>query len=152
MPFYKRLFDTMSQVIMPLDKTSSDEMSLDKMEVGKMPLDKMSFDKISSGKMPLDGILPSHCSHTSLLTTLSCHTNVNIFFTNFFLLKWANPGLFFIYFQSFQTNFITIYTTNTCEKCPSSKQCRDSNPRPLERVSLAITTRLVANLINNLHS
>ena len=85
MPFYKRLFDTMSQVIMPLDKTSSDEMSLDKMEVGKMPLDKMSFDKISSGKMPLDGILPSHCSHTSLLTTLSCHTNVNIFFTNFFL-------------------------------------------------------------------
>ena len=33
----------------------------------------------------------------------------------FFLKKWANPGLFFVYFQSFQTN-ITIFTTNICEK------------------------------------
>ena len=29
--------------------------------------------------------------------------------------KWASPGLFFVYFRSFQTNF-TIFTTNTCEK------------------------------------
>ena len=101
MPFYKRLFDTMSLVIMPLDKTSSDEMSLDKMEVSKMPLDKMSFDKISSGKMPLDGILPSHCSHTSLLTTLSCHTNVNIFFTNFFFIKMGQPRSLFHLFSVF---------------------------------------------------
>ena len=27
------------------------------------------------------------------------------------------------------------------KKCPSSKRCRDSNPRPLERESLPITTR-----------
>ena len=26
--------------------------------------------------------------------------------------KWAIPGLFFIYFRSFQTNIITIFTTN----------------------------------------
>ena len=57
-----------------------------------------------------------------------------------FLKKWANPGLFFVYFRSFQTN-ITIFTTNICEKCPSSIWCRDSNPRPLEHKSLPITTR-----------
>ena len=55
-----------------------------------------------------------------------------------FLKKWANPGLFFVYFRSFQTN-ITIFTI--CEKCPSSIRCRDSNPWPLERESLPITTR-----------
>ena len=32
-----------------------------------------------------------------------------------FLIKWANPGLFFVYFRSFQTN-ITIFKTNICEK------------------------------------
>ena len=36
--------------------------------------------------------------------------------TFLFLKKWANPGLFFVYFWSFQTNTITIFTTNTCEK------------------------------------
>ena len=56
-------------------------------------------------------------------------------------LKWANPGLFFVYFRSFQTNIITIFTTNICEKCPSSIQCRDLNPQPLERESLPITSR-----------
>ena len=33
-----------------------------------------------------------------------------------FLLKWANPGLFFVYFGLFKTNK-TIFTTNQCEKC-----------------------------------
>ena len=32
-----------------------------------------------------------------------------------FLKKWANPGLFFVYFRSFQTN-ITIFTAYTCKK------------------------------------
>ena len=42
------------------------------------------------------------------------------------------PGLFFVYFRSFETNIITIFTTDQCEKmsCPSSIRCRDSNPRP----------------------
>ena len=30
--------------------------------------------------------------------------------------NWANPGLFFAYFRSFQTNN-TIFTTNECKKC-----------------------------------
>ena len=37
-----------------------------------------------------------------------------------YFFKWANPGLFFVYFWSFQTNIITIFTTNICEKCPSN--------------------------------
>ena len=59
-----------------------------------------------------------------------------------FFKKWANPGLFFVYFWSFQTNN-TIFTANQCEKmsCPSSILCRDSNPQPFERESPPITTR-----------
>ena len=44
-------------------------------------------------------------------------------------------------FSSFQTNIIAIFTTNKCEKFPSSKQCWDSNPQPLEHESPPITTR-----------
>ena len=47
----------------------------------------------------------------------------------------------FCFFRSFQTNIITIFTANMCEKCPSNIQCWDSNPRPLEHESLPITTR-----------
>ena len=54
--------------------------------------------------------------------------------------KWANPGLFFVYFRSFQTNF-TIFTMNKCEEYTSSIRRRESNPRHLERESLPITTR-----------
>ena len=54
--------------------------------------------------------------------------------------KWASPGLFYVYFRSFQTN-IAIFTTNICEKCPSSIRCRDSSPQPLEHGSLPITIR-----------
>ena len=55
------------------------------------------------------------------------------------LFKWAIPGLLLVYFRLFQTN-ITIFTTNNCEKCPSSKWCWDSNPQPFEHVSSPITT------------
>ena len=41
------------------------------------------------------------------------------------------PLLLFI-FWSFKTNIITIFTINLCEKSPSSIQCWDPNPRPLE--------------------
>ena len=50
------------------------------------------------------------------------------------------PASLFIYFHSFQTNN-TIFTTNQCEKCPSSKWLWDSNPRPLEHESSPITTK-----------
>ena len=58
-----------------------------------------------------------------------------------FFLKMDQPVLFFVYFRSFQTNIITILTTNMCEKCPSSIWCRDLNLQPSERESLPITTR-----------
>ena len=40
----------------------------------------------------------------------------------------------------FQTN-ITSFTTNYFEKCPSSRQYWDSNPRPFDHDSPPITTR-----------
>ena len=33
------------------------------------------------------------------------------------LTQWANPDLFFVYFWSFQTDIVTMFTTNKCEKC-----------------------------------
>ena len=56
---------------------------------------------------------------------------------NFF--KMGHPRLFFVLFSCFQTN-ITIFTTNQCEKCPSSVGCWNSNPLPLEHESPPITT------------
>ena len=72
----------------------------------------------------------------ALICFCFCHVRSNIFF------KWANPGLFFVYFLSFQTNN-TIFTTNQCEKMssPSSIRYRDSNPQPLEHEFPPITTR-----------
>ena len=46
------------------------------------------------------------------------------------------PRPLFRLFLSFQANFTTI----KCEKCPSSLQLWDSNPRPLEHESSPITT------------
>ena len=46
----------------------------------------------------------------------------------------------FCLFSYFQAN-ITIFTTNICGKCPSSKRCWDWNPRPSVHESPPITTR-----------
>ena len=43
-------------------------------------------------------------------------------------------------FSSFQIQ-ITIFTTNKCEKSPSSIQCWNSNPWPSEHESPPVTTR-----------
>ena len=56
-------------------------------------------------------------------------------------IQWANPGLFSIYFRSIQTNIVTIFTANKCEKCPSSMRCRDSNSQPYDSESPPLTTR-----------
>ena len=48
----------------------------------------------------------------------------------FFLKKWANPGLFLIYFRSFQTNIITIFTTNICQKESIQYQVPGFEPTP----------------------
>ena len=62
---------------------------------------------------------------------------------NFFFKKWTNPGLFFVYFRTFQTNIIKIFTTDQCEKmsCPSSIMRWDLNPQPLECEPPPITSR-----------
>ena len=61
-----------------------------------------------------------------------------IFFKN-----GPSPASFSFIFGHFQTNINTIFTTNQCEKmsCPSSIRRQDSNPQPLKRESLPITTR-----------
>ena len=90
------------------------------------------------GQLTWENVLPI------LLKVDQCgHTDASQFermLFSFFFKKMANPSLFFIYFRSFQTNF-TIFTTNKCEKCPSSIWHRVSNTRPLDRECLPITTR-----------
>ena len=54
--------------------------------------------------------------------------------------KWANPGLFFIYFCLFKHTLQFLQQINV-KKCPSSMWWRDSNSRPLEHESPPITTR-----------
>ena len=50
-------------------------------------------------------------------------------------------GLFYSLFLVYSKNIITIFTTNICEKCPSSIGSWDLNPRPLEHESPPVTTR-----------
>ena len=50
------------------------------------------------------------------------------------------PWPLFHLFSSFQTH-ITIFSTNKCEKCPSSMWCQDSNSQPMEHESPPIITR-----------
>ena len=58
----------------------------------------------------------------------------------FFKKNGPTPTSFLFIFGLFKQT-LQIFTTNICEKCPSSIRCRDSNPRPLERESPPITTR-----------
>ena len=51
----------------------------------------------------------------------------------------AIPGLFLIYFRLFKKHY--NFTTNKCERCPTSIWCWDLNPRPSEHESPPITTR-----------
>ena len=57
------------------------------------------------------------------------------------MLQWQLQILFLNGSSSASFKFITILTTNKCEKCPSRMHCWDSNSRPLEQESPHITTR-----------
>ena len=46
-----------------------------------------------------------------------------------FFLKWANPGLFFVYFRLFKQTIQFLQQINV-KKCPSSIRRRDSNSQP----------------------
>ena len=52
------------------------------------------------------------------------------------LLKWAIPGLFFVYLFDQRLQFLQQIS----EKCPSSILCQDSNPWPSGHESRPITT------------
>ena len=52
----------------------------------------------------------------------------------------GNPDLFFIYFCLSKHTVQFLQQINV-KKCPSSIQCWDSNPQPLEHESPPITTR-----------
>ena len=67
----------------------------------------------------------------------------SLWFPTLIFLNGPNPASFIYYFLSFQTNIITIFITNICEKCPSSIRCRDLNPWPSKNESSPITTRPV---------
>ena len=64
---------------------------------------------------------------------------IKLFLT--FFKKWANPGLFFVYFRSFQTNNTSLTTKMWKMSCPSNIWCLDSNPQPSGYESHPITTR-----------
>ena len=61
----------------------------------------------------------------------------------------GQPLPLFRLFRLLQTN-ITILTTNTCEKCPSSIRRQDSNSQPSDFESPPLTTRprLPPNILN----
>ena len=76
----------------------------------------------------------------SLNCTFSkCHRNVVL---KVCLKKWANPGLFFIYFRLFKHTLQFLQQINV-KKCPSSIRYWDSNPWPFGHESPPITTRPV---------
>ena len=52
------------------------------------------------------------------------------------------PASFSLIFGLFKQTSLQFLQQIYVKKCPSSIWCRDSNPRPLERESLPITTRL----------
>ena len=56
-------------------------------------------------------------------------------------LKWANHGIFIIYFRSFQTKIITIFATNMCGKNVHPVYGTGIQPTTFEHVSPPITTR-----------
>ena len=88
-------------------------------------------------------LLNEFCAYVNRYYLLSLNLKKPKFASAYiFYKKWANPGLFFIYFWSFQTNN-TIFYNKSMRKmsCPSSIRHWDSNPRPSERESPPITTR-----------
>ena len=56
-------------------------------------------------------------------------------------LKMGHPQPLFCLFSSIQINIFTIFTTNICEKCPSSIHCWDLNSPLSVHDSPQMTTR-----------
>ena len=67
-------------------------------------------------------------------TKCACHFNI------LFFKKWANPGLFFVYFHLFKQTLQFLQQINV-KKCPSSIRRQDSNSQPSDFESPPLTTR-----------
>ena len=82
--------------------------------------------------------LETSCSVTSPLRWV--FSGLTIALTVIFLKKWANPGLFFVYFRLFKQTLQLLQQINV-KKCPSSIRHRDSNSQPSDYESPPLTTR-----------
>ena len=79
----------------------------------------------------------------TFVQTCIWHFLWTLFLRNWKLSFWNGPTLaYFCLFSLFSTNS-TIFTTNQCQSmsCPSSVQCRNSNPWPLKHELSPVTTR-----------
>ena len=90
------------------------------------------FERLEDGDQPLVERRvrePEHRAHEEVEEVL--------IFVEYILKNGPIPASFSVYFQSFQTNIITIFTTNIREKCPSTSiWCQDSNPQLLNVIVL----------------
>ena len=92
----------------------------------------MKLKNIFSVEIRLQKVTRNPCGERSLLS--------GNFFNYFFQKKLANPGLFLVYFWSFQTNN-TVLTTHQCKKCPSSIWCWHLNTHTFRTWAFPITIR-----------
>ena len=118
----------------PLRWRRRDRMKMTKNELRTMPKTDFLLSLSLSQQFVFMSLLLKIWQHSSLGTLLKVCIWV-------FLLKLAKPGLFYNSFSVFSIKHHYSFTTYKCEKCPSSIQCRDSNPRPSEHESPLITTR-----------
>ena len=98
-----------------------------------LPL-KLMFAGICS---KIKASLPSPHSSTLFLSLYISH---NYLLTIFLKIGQPRP-LFRLFSVSIQQTSLQLLQQIYVKKCPSSVQCRDSNPQPLERESLPITSQ-----------
>ena len=132
-PLYSRLIEFASDMLMYLTAISESKMNT-------LIIDHCT--KLYSNRLSILYRASLWCVWQHWVIFFEAHRWLNIDIFRYWriafiilVFKCANPSVFFVYLRSFQTNIITIYATNICEKCPSSIQCQDSNPR-LHNMSL----------------
>ena len=79
--------------------------------------EKTKMKKRSRKWYYLSSIIMENCKRNSGFFKVTNYVN-SAGVGSVFFKKWANPGLFFVYFRSFQTN--NIFLQQIKKKCPSS--------------------------------
>ena len=96
---------------------------------------------IATSTLMPSGIWSSRKSFCSRSSTRSCQPSGKIAtIRKWFFLKMGLPWPLFHLFSVFSNKHQYNFTTNQCEQCPSSIQCWDSNPWPVEYESHPLTT------------